>query len=168
MLTNLIVNVVNNYKGCVKKVKDFSSFTQIMYSFGNLDFSKLLNNISKSEYVVMLNIKEYTQENNVNYINVTKLAELVNVSVPAISRVLKSLECKKYIIRDIDLLCRRNTMVKLTLNGSNVLKNSNDILNDVFQEYINELTKEEQEVFVELVEKIYKVFCKKIQQVEGE
>lgn len=149
-------------------MNDFSSFTQIMYSFGNLDFSKLLNNISKGEYVVMLNIEEYIEENNVDYINVTKLAELVNVSVPAISRVLKSLESKKYIARDIDLLCRRNTRVKLTLKGKNTLKESNDILNEVFKEYTSELTKEEQDIFVRLVEKIYKVFCKRIQQVEGE
>jgi DNA-binding MarR family transcriptional regulator len=66
-----------------------------MYSFGNLDFSKLLNNISKSEYVVLSKIDEYIEMANIDYINVTKLSELMNVSVPAVSRVLKGLENKK-------------------------------------------------------------------------
>ena len=147
---------------------NFSSFTQIMYSFGNLDFSKLLNNISKSEYVVLSKIDEYIEMANIDYINVTKLSELMNVSVPAVSRVLKGLENKKYIVRNIDILCRRNTRVKLTEEGKVVLKESNDSLNDIFSDYLNELTDDEKMSFINSVEKIYKVFLKRIQQVEGE
>ena len=147
---------------------NFSSFTQIMYSFGNLDFSKLLNNISKSEYVVLSKIDEYIEMANIDYINVTKLSELMNVSVPAVSRVLKGLENKKYIVRNIDILCRRNTRVKLTEEGKVVLKESNDSLNDIFSDYLNELTDDEKKSFINSVEKIYKVFFKRIQQVEGE
>ena len=67
-------------------VKKFRNFTQIMYSFGNLDYSKFLNNCSKVEYVVLLKIEEFMEENNVDYVNVTKVSEMLNVSTPAISR----------------------------------------------------------------------------------
>ena len=149
-------------------MRDFRSFTQIMYSFGNLDFSKFLNNCSKSEYVVLSKIDEYISENKVDCINVTKLSELLNVSTPAISRVLKSLESKKYIVRDIDIFCRRNTLVRLTEIGIEELKKCNDSLNSVFDNYFVNLSSEEQENFIRSVEKLYKAFCNKINEIEGE
>ena len=149
-------------------MRDFRSFTQIMYSFGNLDFSKFLNNCSKSEYVVLSKIDEYIVNNKVDYINVTKLSELLNVSTPAISRVLKSLESKKYIIRDIDIFCRRNTLVRLTPTGTKEVKECNGKLNGIFDNYFNELSSEEQDVFIESVEKLHKAFCTKIQELEGD
>lgn len=149
-------------------MRDFRSFTQIMYSFGNLDFSKFLNNCSKSEYVVLSKIDEYTEANKVDCINVTKLSELLNVSTPAISRVLKNLESKKYIIRDIDIFCRRNTLVRLTSIGTKELKDCNDKLNSVFDSYFNEMSSEEQETFIHSIEKVYKAFCTKIQELEGD
>ena len=149
-------------------MRDFRSFTQIMYSFGNLDFSKFLNNCSKSEYVVLSKIDEYIEANKVDCINVTKLSELLNVSTPAISRVLKSLESKKYIIRDIDIFCRRNTLVRLTSTGNKELKECNDKLNSVFDSYFNEISSEEQDAFVYSIEKVYKAFCTKIQELEGD
>lgn len=148
--------------------KNFTCFTQIMYSFGNLDFSKYLNNCSKVEYVVLLKVNEYLETNNTDYVNVIKLSELLNVSTPAVSRVLKSLESKKYIIRNIDVFCRRNTRVKLTELGKTELNKCNDKLNEIFNSYFFELTKEEQEIFVNSVEKIYKVFCLKLHNTEGE
>ena len=149
-------------------MRDFRSFTQIMYSFGNLDFSKFLNNCSKSEYVVLSKIDEYIEVNKVDCINVTKLSELLNVSTPAISRVLKSLESKKYIIRDIDIFCRRNTLVRLTSTGNKELKECNNKLNSVFDSYFNEISSEEQDAFVHSIEKVYKAFCTKIQELEGD
>ena len=141
----------------------FRNFTQIMYSFGNLDYSKFLNNCSKVEYVVLLKIEEYMEENDVDYVNVTKVAEMLNVSTPAISRVLKSLENKKYIIRNVDIFCRRNTHVKLTELGKEELKNNNDKLNEIFDSYFLQLSEAEQEMFINSVEKMYKIFCNKLQ-----
>ena len=141
----------------------FRNFTQIMYSFGNLDYSKFLNNCSKVEYVVLLKIEEYMEENDVDYVNVTKVSEMLNVSTPAISRVLKSLENKKYIIRNVDIFCRRNTHVKLTELGKEELKNNNDKLNEIFDSYFLQLSEAEQEMFINSVEKMYKIFCNKLQ-----
>lgn len=145
--------------------ESFTSFTQIMYSFGNLDYSKFLNNCSKVEYIVLLKINEYLEQEKVSFINVTKLSELLNVSTPAVSRVLKNLESKKYILRNIDVICRRNTRVKLTKLGKDELIKSNDRLNEIFNNYMLDLTKEEQEIFVKSVEKIYKAFCCKLQDI---
>ena len=141
----------------------FRNFTQIMYSFGNLDYSKFLNNCSKVEYVVLLKIEEYMEENDVDYVNVTKVSEMLNVSTPAISRVLKSLENKKYIIRNVDIFCRRNTHVKLTELGKEELKNNNDKLNEICDSYFLQLSEAEQEMFINSVEKMYKIFCNKLQ-----
>ena len=110
---------------------NFRNFTQIMYSFGNLDYSKCLNNCSQVEYIVLLKIEEYLEENKTNFVNVTKLSELLNVSTPAVSRVLISLEGKKYIARNIDVFCRRNTFVELTAKGKKVLEKNIKQINDV-------------------------------------
>ena len=143
---------------------NFRNFTQIMYSFGNLDYSKCLNNCSQVEYIVLLKIEEYLEENKTNFVNVTKLSELLNVSTPAVSRVLKSLESKKYIARNVDVFCRRNTKIKITDLGKSELAENNDRLNKIFDTYFLQLPNEEQEMLISSIEKMYKVFNEKLKE----
>ncbi len=144
----------------------FRNFTQIIYSFGNLDYSKCLNNCSQVEYVVLLKIEEYLEENDAKFVNVTKLSELLSVSTPAVSRVLKSLESKKYIARNIDVFCRRNTKIKITELGKKELAEDNNRLNQIFDSYFLGLPSEEQEVLINSIEKMYKVFNEKLKEWE--
>ncbi|MGN0482798.1 MAG: MarR family winged helix-turn-helix transcriptional regulator [Lachnospiraceae bacterium] len=89
------------------------------------DFS--LEGISNFEYMLLCSIgrlkpgvgeEQSPKPEDVAYVKC--LAKDLEVAPPAVSRSLKTLETKGYIIRSTDAADRRNTVVKLTADGYGV------------------------------------------------
>ena len=84
--------------------------------------------------------------NSANY-GISNIADNLHVSSPAISRTITSLENKGYVERNIDKLNRRNTLVRLTENGSCVFQNEcdriylfmNNVVERMGEDKLNEL-----------------------------
>jgi len=93
----------------------------------------ILVDCNKSEFLALCGIIQYEKENNVAYANVSSLAKKYNVSLPAISKVLRPLEGKKYINKHTDVLCRRNTQVSVSSLGEKVINNNLERINKVFE-----------------------------------
>lgn len=148
-------------------MEKFKCFTQVLYSFGNLDFSVVLEEVSSAEYIILSKIEEYTSKNQVEYINVTKLSEELKVSTPAVSRVLKVLETKKLLSKTVDIFCKRNTKVKLTEAGTIVLEKSYQKFNTFFEEIFKEMTDHEQEVIIETLKVVYTKMYDNLQKYKG-
>lgn len=70
-------------------------------------------------------------------ITVSEIAAELDVTPPAVSRSLKSLESRGLVIRETDLLNRRNTMVRLTESGLDFLEKSRRQM-DGLMEYVTE------------------------------
>ena len=70
-------------------------------------------------------------------ITVSEIASELDVTPPAVSRSLKSLESRGLVIRETDLLNRRNTMVRLTESGLDFLEKSRKQM-DGLMEYVTE------------------------------
>lgn len=70
-------------------------------------------------------------------ITVSEIASELDVTPPAVSRSLKSLESRGLILRETDLLNRRNTMVRLTESGLDILEKSRRQM-DGLMEYVTE------------------------------
>ncbi len=75
-------------------------------------------------------------------ITVSEIASELDVTPPAVSRSLKSLESRGLILRETDLLNRRNTMVRLTESGLDFLKKSRRQM-DSLMEHVNKKMGEE-------------------------
>lgn len=142
-------------------------FASILYSFGNLDLSILLENISCAEYIILSKIEEYISKNDVEYIHVTKLSEELKVSTPAVSRILKGLENKKMINRTIDIFCKRNTRVRLTNEGKNKLEYCHKNLDNFFNEVFSEISQEEQQDIIDTFNNVYTRMYVNLQKYKG-
>lgn len=74
--------------------------------------------ISHSEFALMNIIFDNSTDDG---ITVSRIAEIMDITPPAVSRTLKSLDGKGLIKRSANVLNRRSTMVALTENGKKVL-----------------------------------------------
>ena len=119
-------------------IKAFNSF------YGKRDqvLTDLLIELSPSDYFLLFNISEYLNENKQDFIYVSKIAEIQDISVPAVSKVLRKLEENKYIKRTIDMFCRRNTKVKLTPSGLKILEQNNKIVEELVEDILAKVSEE--------------------------
>lgn len=93
--------------------------------------------ISHSEFF-LLNI---IMDRN-NDITVSEIAAELEITPPAVSRSLKSLESRGLIKRETNLINRRNTMVRLTETGQKFLEMSRRQM-DMVMQYVEEKMGEE-------------------------
>ena len=96
------------------------------------------------------------------------MSEELHVSLPAVSRALKRLEEKKFIERNVDIFCRRNTRVKLTNTGKIELTKCQTNLDDFFTELFNDMDESEQNVMLDSVQKMYKKVYENLQKHKGD
>ena len=91
-----------------------------MMKFRKFHHPKLSDDISRMEgSIIFWLVKSEKMENK--SVNVSELAEGLHVSMQSISRTLKSLENKGYIVREVDSDNRRNTLIKLSKKGNELV-----------------------------------------------
>ena len=89
-------------------------FAAIIARLHKLKFGNMLTGISEIEFKTMSAISRISKSGDVK---VSDIARYLELSAPAVSRTMKSLEEKEYIERHTDKQDRRNTFVKLTKKG---------------------------------------------------
>mgnify|MGYP000975777970 FL=1 len=94
-------------------------FAAIIARLHKLKFGNMLTGISEIEFKTMSAISRISKSGDVK---VSDIARYLELSAPAVSRTMKSLEEKEYIERHTDKQDRRNTFVKLTAKGEEQLK----------------------------------------------
>lgn len=77
--------------------------------------------ISHGEFGMMNIIKENSSPDG---ITVSQIAAKLEITTPAVSRTLKSLDEKGFIERRVNMLNRRSTIVRLTEKGEKILDNA--------------------------------------------
>ena len=114
----------------------------------NNKFIKLLQNYNIApEQRAALEIIKY--EKNVNQ---TKIASILAKDKTTISRTLATLEKKGFIEKEqID---KRTNLIKLTLEGENILEKSHECIQEFRKNLFSNLKKEEIETLVNLLEKV--------------
>lgn len=93
-------------------------FTQIMQRVRRLKSVDLYTELTRGEFMVLETLKRQQQlRPKAQGVYVSALADEVHVSAPAVSRMLKNLEGKGYVERNVDREDRRNTYIRLTVAG---------------------------------------------------
>ncbi len=128
---------------------------RIMNNLNNIPFQDLLKNCSKSEFITLSAMASYMDSNNTDRINVNKIAELTCVSVPAISRLIKNLELRKFVKRDVDIFNRRNTHVSFTKKGREMLAEDWKVVKIISEKTFSTMTDTEKDKMIESFEKLY-------------
>lgn len=118
-----------------KLVEQFRRMRQFMNSI------PLRTGISHSEFCLLHIIVEDSSDSG-DGMTVSAIAAALDVTPPAVSRSLKSLESRGLVTRETNLINRRNTMVRLTEKGRELLEDSRRQM-DTVMERVNEKMGEE-------------------------
>ena len=129
------------------------------HSLTMLNFSSVLEHVSQSEFFVMAAVDKLSSYSDNDTGKVSGIAKLLRVSSPAVSRTLTSLEHKGYAIRFLDVQNRRNTYVKLTDEGSEVLHTEYENVNRIFGEVVENMGEEKIDQLVTLADELMNSFA---------
>lgn len=120
-----------------------------MHRFTKLDMSLIIKEVSHGEFKLLQVIKKCTASTD-GLVKVSDLAEMLKVSVPAVSRMLGLLEEKELIERTVDKKNRRNTYVKLTDQGLFIYEEIWKKLQSFIQQVIEQMGEENVLQFIAL------------------
>lgn len=131
-----------------------------------LPLSVLLNDISCGEFVLIAAFLRYEEANQGKHITVNELACELDVSIPAVSRMLKKLEMKNLILRETDKDCRRNTLVVITDNGLRLFKENENTIRNLATRILNQFTEEEIDLMLNLSKKTESILENEINAIQ--
>lgn len=127
---------------------------EIVNNIGSTGFKPIIATLedgSKGLYIILKVISELQGEVSAKYI-----AEKLNISIARATVALKSLEEKNLIIREKSLTDKRKTVVNLTIQGANKLKEKKELLIKLINNALENLTIEECEQLLNIYYKIIK------------
>ena len=127
----------------IDKNNQNNRFYMALYRLGHLNYQELVPELSKTETVIfhcMLEKEDGTCDNSKDKDNIKiKMSELANkigISTQSLSRMVKGLEEKGYLRREVDEEDRRNTFVCFTVKG----KELSDEIHDKFLKLFKSVT----------------------------
>ncbi len=116
-------------------------------------------NISFHEYIQLKVINILSCETENGSIQVSQLVENSGLSPQAVSKLLKNIEEKNYIVRFTNKDDRRITQIKLTEEGIRVYKATSKQVEEVMNKVFSEFTEEEIKSFAFLTEKFFNLYA---------
>lgn len=124
----------------MKRQPSSSMLLTVLQHFRKLSWDKALPDITQPEYLILSAIYwGHKKEPGHPGIYVSALAETLSTSVSMVSKLLKNLEEKNWILRTVDKNSRRNTFVSLTAEGKRVLMTADEAMSRVHQAVSTEL-----------------------------
>ncbi len=135
----------------------------MLQSVRHMHMDKIFSEISKGEYLHMHRIYNYTQENPESQgLRLSVIAHELGISTPAVSRMMRSLEDKGYVMRKKDIHDRRSAYLSLTNDGlstfTHVSSNLHLLTDTVFEKFGDENISR----LLELWEQLYSIMSSEL------
>ena len=117
---------------------------ETLHSFRKLNVSEILPHISHGDYTILKMIDHCNMvcSEEQGGVKVSRVAKCMELSVPAVSRSLRTLEEKNYILRKVNREDRRNVYVETTEEGRAVLQEVDAIMSDFADAVFGQLGEE--------------------------
>lgn len=117
--------------------------------YQKLPFADLLpGQMSHNDFCVLMKLKRAQEMCKESGVKVSKLAELMCVSAPSISRTLKHLEKDGLVERYSDTSDRRNTFVKLTGEGDLLVTKADGTFQELHEAILSRMGEDRVEAFI--------------------
>ena len=139
-----------------------------MRVFRQLDPANFVSGITASEFGVMCCTREYPKKHGGSPVTVAEIAQEMSISVPAVSRTLRSLQEKGFITREVDENDRRSVRVTVTPAGEQLLEANLSYLTAAMNRVMSAFTEEEIRTIAELYSKFAKVMEQAINRQKGD
>lgn len=129
----------------------------IVYGKSLLEAVWKLRRIKPAEVLPGVNFFEFSVLSAVKYggirmkktMKVSEIAQTLDVVPPAVSRAVKILEQKQLIVREADPKDRRNTCIRITKQGNQIVKESEHILKEIFEGVYERMGEEKMQQLIE-------------------
>lgn len=138
--------------------EDFARFFKSMQRMNSLNLTSIFKDVTIAEFSLIYAAEEYAQKNGGAHISVAEAASKLQVSVPAVSRTLKSIEGKRLIERRADEKDRRSVKLVVTDRGREVLNVNIRYTVEMINKVLAHFSGEELEAMVNLHCKLTQAF----------
>ncbi|MBU3803826.1 MAG: MarR family transcriptional regulator [Candidatus Cellulosilyticum pullistercoris] len=140
-------------------------FFTTAHRFKKIHMDGIFPEISKGEFWALKMIQKATLKSEGGCGGyVSTIAEHLKVTPSAISRMLKGLEERELIVREIDKNDRRNTYVTLTEKGEVITKEVEAAINEFTQSIILAMGEEDSKTLIKLFNKLVDVMEAEVKQ----
>lgn len=143
-------------------ITDREDMLNTLQRLQHIRFNELIKDLNQSEYIFLKILYKLIKKSGTNSVYVATIAKELEISTPAVSKMLKNLEKKQYIKREVDTLDRRNTFVFLTEKGIATKKETDIFFEDFFNKIYKKVKKEDINQFLYLAKKISNVIIDEI------
>ncbi len=140
--------------------KMYEELFRSMHQFRKLNVGAMMPGITKQEFITMSVIMDMGEDGK---ITISELAAKAKVLPSAISRTLRGLEEKGYVVRTVNQKDRRNTYVELTAKGGEKARQSKQIMHDYGVAVMSQLNEQDMERLIHYMDNIYDIAEKEIE-----
>ena len=138
---------------------------KIFHRFHQLQRSDLMpEEISRNDFATLMCIEHVGNKSESFAVSISTLAKALMVSTPAVSRTIRGLEERGLVLREIDTKDRRNTFVKITDRGKNILRLSEQKMNDFTSTVMKNMKQEDMERLLEYLEQFLDTACEELER----
>lgn len=134
-----------------------------LHNFAKVNIGTILGDLSQSEYLLLFFVRKHDTDSK--GVKVSKIASLMDISTPGVSRTLKSLEEKGYVHRVVDTSNRRNTYVILTQTGKAAYEKDSKIISDFSKRVATRIGSEKLRSIVNLSVDLYRIISEEITDI---
>lgn len=135
----------------------YSRFFASIAQFRKLPIADLFPNVTKNEVTILGAIAHAKQETPEEPLKISELAGLMHVTVPAVSRGLKSMEQKGLVERTVNTEDRRNTYVHLTPAGEQRLHECEEVMGAFGEACVRRMNREDMEHLIAYLDELYQI-----------
>lgn len=140
-------------------------FLKVGERFRRMELGVLHPGISHREFVILERIRANSgQYGDIYGAQISDLVREMEISPPAVSRMLRSLEEKQLVVRETDRRDRRNTCVCLTPYGEKIRREGHERLLELAQASVEQMGKEQVEELIAQWNRLVDVMQEQLQR----
>ncbi len=147
---------------------EMAMFMRNMHRFMRLNLVDSFPGMSRGEYFLLEVLHEHERRNpQAQGIYAGSLAMAVHMSPPGVSRLLKALENRGFVARNVDEENRRNTFIRLTSAGDSAREQSQEKMRRLIDNVLNSMGPENMQTLLTLWARLIDILENEIKASEG-
>lgn len=143
---------------------------RVSHKYRFLKIEGIFNGVSRSEFLALMLIDKTNgdKQDISKCIQAGDICKGLNCTPAAISKMLKNLEGKGWIVREVNKDNRRNTNIILTEKGHDVINDARKRINEFTKRISNRLGEDKLDQLISILEETYDIAREEINKMEEE
>lgn len=140
------------------KKTEVNELMKVFHRFRRLNIASMMpSEITPMEFHLLMSVLEVGEQQGNSDVRVSAACHNMHASNAAVSRMLRVLEEKELVYREVDTKDRRNTYIRLTEKGKNICKEVQTGMDDFVEAIFRRIGEENVEKIMELMNRMYDI-----------